>query len=222
MAGGVGTRLRPLTYVIPKPLIPFGNKTFIEAILEMFHLHGCETFLISVNYKADLIEYYLTRQKLPYQLAFFNEEKPMGTAGSLSMLKGKINETFFVTNCDILIDQDLSEVLNYHRENHNEITLVAAMQHFPIAYGTIETGENGRMIQLTEKPEFTFKVNSGMYIIEPHLLDEIPDKQLFHITQLIENVNSRGGHIGVFPVSEKSWKDIGNWSLFLKENEINH
>jgi NDP-sugar pyrophosphorylase family protein len=188
----------------------------------MFHLHGCETFLISVNYKADLIEYYLTRQKLPYQLAFFNEEKPMGTAGSLSMLKGKINETFFVTNCDILIDQDLSEVLNYHRENHNEITLVAAMQHFPIAYGTIETGENGRMIQLTEKPEFTFKVNSGMYIIEPHLLDEIPDKQLFHITQLIENVNSRGGHIGVFPVSEKSWKDIGNWSLFLKENEINH
>jgi dTDP-glucose pyrophosphorylase len=222
MAGGVGTRLRPLTYVIPKPLIPFGNKTFIEAIFEKFHAYGCNTFFISVNYKADLIEYYLNMQHLDYNLSFYNEEKPMGTAGSLSLLKGKISETFFVSNCDILIDQDLSEVLSYHRENNNEITVVAAMKHFPLAYGTLETGDNGRLMQLTEKPELTFKINSGMYIIEPHLLDEIPDNQFFHITQLIENVNARDGRVGVFPVSEKSWKDIGNWSLFLKENEINY
>lgn len=220
MAGGAGTRLRPLTYVIPKPLIPFGDKTFIEAIFEKFHLHGCDTFYISVNYKADLIEYYLNMQHLSYNLSFFNEDQPMGTAGSLSLLKGKINETFFVSNCDILIDQDLSEVLSYHRENHNEITVVAAMKHFPIAYGTIETGDNGRLMQFIEKPELTFKINSGMYIIEPHLLDEIPDNQFFHITQLIENVNAREGRVGVFPVSEKSWKDIGNWALFLQENEI--
>jgi NDP-sugar pyrophosphorylase family protein len=96
------------------------------------------------------------------------------------------------------------------------------MKHFPLAYGTLETGDNGRLMQLTEKPELTFKINSGMYIIEPHLLDEIPDNQFFHITQLIENVNARDGRVGVFPVSEKSWKDIGNWSLFLKENEINY
>jgi dTDP-glucose pyrophosphorylase/predicted transcriptional regulator len=222
MAGGTGTRLRPLTYVIPKPMIPFGNKTFIEAIFEKFHFHGCDTFYISVNYKADLIEYYLNMQQLSYNLSFFKEEQPMGTAGSLSLLKGKINETFFVSNCDILIDQDLSEVLSYHRESHNEITVVAAMKHFPIAYGTLESGDNGRLLQLIEKPELTFKINSGMYIIEPHLLDEIPDNQFFHITQLIENVNARDGRVGVFPVSEKSWKDIGNWSLFLKENEINY
>ena len=136
----------------------------------------------------------------------------MGTAGSMSLLKGKISETFFVTNCDILIEQDYSEILEYHKVNKNEITIVAALKHFPISYGTIETGENGKLKKLIEKPELTFKINSGMYILEPHLIDEIPVNEFFHITTLIEKVSNRGGNVGVFPVSEKSWKDVGNWS----------
>jgi dTDP-glucose pyrophosphorylase len=214
MAGGFGTRLKPLTNVLPKPLIPINDKTFIEEIFERFNNHGCDSFYISVNYKAELIEYYLKQQNLPYTLNYFKEDKPMGTAGSLSLLKGTISKTFFVSNCDILIDQDYSEVLNYHRENQNEITIVAALKHFPIAYGTIEAGDNGKLLKLSEKPEINFKINSGMYIIEPHLLDEIPENQFFHITQLINNVNARGGRVGVFPVSEKSWKDIGNWEEY--------
>jgi dTDP-glucose pyrophosphorylase len=216
MAGGRGTRLKPLTNVLPKPLIPIDDKSLIESILESFHKHGCSNFFISVNYKAELIEYYLLNLHLPYHLIFFKEEKPMGTAGSLSLLNGKISDTFFVSNCDILIDQDYSEVLNYHRENTNEITIVAAMKHFPIAYGTIETGENGQLINLSEKPELTFKINSGMYILEPHLLNEIPEGQYFHITDLIGKIKERGGRIGVFPVSEKSWSDIGNWNDYLR------
>jgi len=216
MAGGFGTRLKPLTNVLPKPLIPINEKTFIEEIFERFNNHGCDLFYISVNYKAELIEYYLTQQNLPYTLNYIKEDKPMGTAGSLSLLKGKINETFFVSNCDILIDQDYSEVLNYHRENKNEITIIAALKHFPISYGTIEAGDNGKLLQLIEKPELNFKINSGMYIIEPHLLDEIPENQFFHITQLIKNVNTRGGRVGVFPVSEKSWKDIGEWNEYYQ------
>lgn len=216
MAGGIGSRLKPLTNVLPKPLIPINNKTFLEEIFERFNYQGCDKFYISVNYKADLIEYYLNQQHLPYTLNYFIEEKPMGTAGSLFLLKGKIYETFFVSNCDILIDQDYSEVLKYHRENKNEITIIAALKNYPIAYGTIETGENGKLIQLIEKPELTFKINSGMYILEPHLLNEIPENSFFHITQLIENVNKRGGQVGVFPVSEKSWTDIGDWNEYLK------
>lgn len=214
MAGGIGARLKPLTNVLPKPLIPIGDKTMLEEIFERFGKYGCNTFYISVNYKAELIEYYLLNQNLPYQLHFFKEETPMGTAGSLSLLKGKINDTFFVSNCDILIEQDYSEILNYHKENNNEITLVAALKHYPIPYGTVKTGKNGQLIELKEKPELTFKINSGMYILEPHLLDEIPDNQFFHITQLIENVKNRNGNVGVFPVSEKSWKDIGNWEEY--------
>lgn len=214
MAGGVGARLKPLTNVLPKPLIPIGDKTMLEEIFERFGKYGCNTFYISVNYKAELIEYYLLKQNLPFKLHFFKEETPMGTAGSLSLLKGKIHETFFVSNCDILIEQDYSEILNYHKENNNEITLVAALKHYPIPYGTVKTGKKGQLIELKEKPELTFKINSGMYILEPHLLDEIPENHFFHITQLIENIKNRNGNIGVFPVSEKSWKDIGNWEEY--------
>ena len=211
MAGGFGTRLKPLTNVLPKPLIPIGEKTMLEEIFDRFHQYGCHRFYISVNYKAELIKYYLEQQKLPYSLEYFIEEKPMGTAGSMSLLKGKISETFFVTNCDILIEQDYSEILTYHQENKNEITLVAALKHYPIPYGTLETAENGKLLSLHEKPELTFKINSGMYILEPHLLNEIPEDEFFHITQLIEKILQRGGKVGVFPVSEKSWKDIGSW-----------
>lgn len=212
MAGGVGARLKPLTNVLPKPLIPIGNNTILENIFQRFSNYGCNTFYISVNYKADLIEYYILNQKLPYKLHFFKEEKPLGTVGSLSLLKGQIQDTFFVSNCDILIEQDYSEILDYHCTNKNEITIVAALKHIPIHYGIIETGTNGRLLKLTEKPELTFKINSGMYILEPHLLDEIPENKIFHITQLIEKILKRKGNVGVFPISEKSWKDIGSWA----------
>jgi dTDP-glucose pyrophosphorylase len=216
MAGGFGTRLKPLTNVLPKPLIPIGEKTMLEEIFDRFAKHGCNRFHVSINYKADLIQYYISQQNLPFALNFFIEDKPMGTAGSMSLLKGKITETFFVSNCDILIEQDYSEILDYHKANNNEITVVAALKHFPIAYGTIETGGNGKLIKLVEKPELTFKINSGMYILEPHLLDEIPEGEFFHITQLIEQVKNRKGNVGVFPVSEKSWKDIGSWEEISK------
>lgn len=216
MAGGLGSRLKPLTNVLPKPLIPIGDKTILEHIFERFSNHGSSTFYISVNYKSDLIEYYLKSQNLPYTISYFEEDKPMGTAGSLSLLKDKISETFFVSNCDIIIDQDYSEILEYHKANNNEITIVAALKHYHIPYGTIETEENGQLTSLQEKPELTFKINSGMYLLEPHLLDEIPTDSFFHITHLIEKVKNRGGSVGVFPVSEKSWRDIGEWDEYLK------
>ncbi len=216
MAGGNGTRLKPLTNVLPKPLIPIGEKTIIEEIFKRFREYGCNDFFISVNYKAELIEFYLKNLQLPFQLNFFREKKPMGTAGSLTLLKGKIDQTFFVSNCDILIEQDYSEILDFHKQNKNEITIVAALKNYPIPYGVIDTGKNGTLIDIQEKPEFTFKLNSGMYILEPNLLSEIPIDKFYYITQLIHKVMNRKGHIGVFPVSEGSWKDIGEWDSFVK------
>ena len=215
MAGGIGSRLKPLTNVLPKPLIPIGEKTILEEIMSRFEKHGCFEFHVSVNYKSELIEYYINNCNLPFSISFFKETKPLGTAGSLSLLKDKIKSTFFVSNCDILIDQDYSEILEYHKSNNNEITVVAALKHFPIAYGTLETGEDGKLISLVEKPEVTFKINTGMYILESHLLNEIPSGEFFHITQLIENVKKRNGNIGVFPVSEKAWLDIGDWKGYV-------
>lgn len=216
MAGGFGTRLRPLTHVIPKPMIPIGEKTMLEEIFDRFGKHGCDQFFLSVNYKSDLIRFYIDSKNLPCSIEYFQEPQPLGTAGSLTLLKGKLQERFFVNNCDILIEEDYSEILNYHLEQKNEITLVAAMKTYNIPYGTIETGENGQLLDLKEKPELTFKINSGMYLLEPHLLDEIPEGKFFHITDLIDLVRSRNGNVGVFPVSEKSWKDVGEWPEYLK------
>ncbi len=216
MAGGFGTRLKPITNVLPKPLIPIGNITIIEHIFQNFSKHGCNTFHISVNYKAELIEYYLKNLNLPYNITYFKENKPLGTAGSLSLMKEIINETFFVSNCDILIEQDYSEILDYHVTNKNDITIVAALKNYPIPYGTIETTNNGQLVNLHEKPELTFKINSGMYILEPHVLNQIPRNEFFHITHLINKVHDSGGHVGVFPVSEKSWRDIGEWNEYLR------
>lgn len=222
MAGGKGTRMQPLTNIIPKPLIPVKEKTIVEDIMDRFVEYGCHQFYLSVNYKADMIQFYFNTLNNPnYQIEYIREDKPKGTAGSLSLLKGKIQKTFFVSNCDILIDQDYSEILNYHRNNNNDITVVASLKHIPVAYGTIETGDNGQLLELIEKPELTFKINSGMYILEPSVLKEIPDNDFFHITDLIEKIKQSGGKVGVFPVSENSWKDIGTWNEYLQNIKMN-
>lgn len=217
MAGGKGTRLKPLTNVLPKPLIPISDKTILEEIMESFAEYGCRDFFISVNYKAEMIEYYLNNHVNDnYNISYFREEIPLGTAGSLHLLAGEIKDTFFVTNCDIMVDQDYSEIMSYHKEAGNELTVVAALKHLSLPYGTIETGENGVLTNLTEKPEMTFLINSGLYILEPHLIKEIPQNTFFHIITLIEKLREQERKVGVFPVSEKSWKDIGEWKEYFK------
>jgi len=223
MAGGKGTRLKPLTNVLPKPLIPIGDKTIIENIMDRFNQVGCNNFYISINYKSELIRHYFeTLEENQYNVDFFEEEKPLGTAGSLFLLKGEIKKSFFISNCDIIIEEDYGEIYKYHIEHGNELTIVAALKHYPIPYGTIETGEGGSLKKLSEKPELTFKINTGMYLLEPHLLEEIPENKFFHITDLIESIRKRGGKIGVFPVSEKSWKDIGEWGEYLNTLNIKY
>jgi dTDP-glucose pyrophosphorylase len=210
MAGGEGTRLKPLTNILPKPLIPIFDKTIIEDIMDQFVKAGCNEFYISVNYKADMIRHYLQDLNNPsYHIQYFQEEKPLGTAGSLYLLLESISTTFFVTNCDIIIKQDLGEVYKYHKENKNDITLVAALKHYQIPYGTIESGVDGILTSLSEKPEITFKINSGVYILEPKTLSIIPKDEFFNITDLIIKIKKRKGRVGIFPISEKSWQDYG-------------
>ena len=212
MAGGLGIRLKPFTNVLPKPLFPMGEKTVIEEIFAKFLRHGCKEFYVSANYKADLLEYYIRNLNLDCRIHYLKEDKPLGTAGSLYLLKKRMHGTFFVSNCDIVIDQDYGDILDYHHENRNAITVVAALKHYPIPYGILQTKQNGLLDSLQEKPELTFKINSGMYVLDAGILDEIPDNTFFHITQLIEKVHAQGKNVGVFPVSEGSWKDVGKWT----------
>ncbi len=221
MAGGRGTRLKPLTNIIPKPLIPVGDKSIIEMIFDSYGKFGMKEFYLIVNYKAAMIESFLS--EIPdkdYRVNIVKEETEYGTGGSLSMLKGVINSTFFMTNCDTLLDQDFSEVYGFHKENNNELTIVGALKHYSIPYGKLEFQNGGKLLELTEKPELTLTVNSGTYILEPHLLNEIPEKEFFHITELISKITNRNGNVGVFPVSEMSWLDIGEWKEFTKTQDF--
>jgi dTDP-glucose pyrophosphorylase len=216
MAGGKGTRLLPLTNVIPKPLIPIGEKTIIEIIIDKFSNMGCRSFYISTGYKSDILKYYLDSIGYPYQIEYFNETTPRGTIGSVALLKNRIDKPFFVSNCDILIDQDLSEVYNYHIKNKNDITTVVAIKSHKIPYGVVKTSENGLLESLEEKPDLTYMINTGIYILNPGLIDQIPAEGIFHITHLIERVQQKGGRVGCYPVSEGAWTDIGEWREYLK------
>lgn len=216
MAGGKGTRLKPITNVIPKPLVPVGDKTILEVIMDQFESIGCHKFYMSVNYKADMMKYYLGQLDHKYDIEFFMEDKPLGTIGSVSLLKGKITTPFFVSNCDSINEQDYRDVWDYHVNNHNDMTIVTMVKSFKIPYGVIETGADGLMTALKEKPEQTYQVNTGVYILNPELIDEIPEGEFFHITHLMEKVQARGGRVGCFPVSEHSWKDMGEWPEYLK------
>lgn len=216
MAGGKGTRLKPITNVIPKPLVPIGDKTILETILDQFEAIGCTKFYMSVNYKADIMKYYLSQLDHQYDIEFFQEDKPLGTIGSVSLLKGKIATPFFVSNCDSINEQDYRDVYDYHVENHNDLTIVTMVKTFKIPYGVIETGEDGLMTALSEKPELTYQVNTGVYILNPSCIDEIPEGEFFHITHLMEKIKARGGRVGCFPVSEQAWKDMGEWPEYLK------
>lgn len=216
MAGGKGLRLAPLTNVYPKPLIPVGEKTIVESIMDKFVVYNCHNFYISVNYKADSIKNYFSFINNPeYNISYFQEDKPMGTAGSLRLLKDHIKSTFFVTNCDILIEEDYASILDYHISNNNELTLVAAIKTFFIPYGTIITGRNGLFESIEEKPTLSFKINTGLYILEPSLLNDIPD-DFFHITHLMEKLKVQGRRVGVYPISQNDWKDMGDWNEYLK------
>lgn len=216
MAGGKGTRLKPITNVIPKPLVPIGDKTILETILDQFEEIGCTKFYMSVNYKADIMKYYLGHLDHKYDIEFFQEDKPLGTIGSVSLLKGKITTPFFVSNCDSINDQDYRDVYEYHKKNRNDLTIVTMVKSFRIPYGVIETGENGLMTELREKPELNYQVNTGAYILNPDCIEEIPEGEFFHITHLMDKIKSRGGRVGCYPVSEGSWHDMGEWPEYLK------
>lgn len=222
MAGGRGERLKPITNVIPKPLIPVGDKPIIENIIDQFSQIGAKEFYITINYKSELIEYYFQSGKTSEDKSvfFIKEGSPLGTAGSLKLLAGRIRQTFFITNCDILIDQDYRDMYDYHVKNKNDMTLVVSMMHIRIPYGIIDSGENGILLSIKEKPEFTYKINTGVYLLEPDLLNLIPEGEMFHMTDLIDAIKAKNGKIGIFPVSEKSWRDIGDWKEYLKNSNI--
>ncbi len=208
-AGGRGTRLDPFTRVLPKPLIPVGDLPIIEHIMKEYQSYACNEFHIIVNYKRELIKAYFADNDNHYNINWYDELKPLGTGGGLSLLRGKFKDTFFFANCDALLMANYESMLKFHKENENAITMICACKNINIPYGVVEMGINGTIKDMREKPLMSFLTNTGIYIVEPGVIDEIKDNVPIGFPDIVERERQKGKRVAAFPVSENDWMDMG-------------
>jgi len=219
MAGGKGTRLYPYTKILPKPLIPIGDTPIVERVMDIYTEYGITKFYMTVNYRKEMLRSYFTDGEFPFEVKYVEENKPLGTGGSLKLIDDKFDKPLFVTNCDSLILADYDKIYSYHVSSGNAITMVSAVKNITIPYGVIHTKENGELVGMEEKPKISYMINTGMYIVNPDTIDLIPDDTLFHMTHLVEKVRELGGKVGVYPVSEDSFLDMGEFDEMRRMEE---
>lgn len=218
-AGGRGTRLDPFTKVLPKPLIPVGDIPIIEHVMKEYQSYNCDEFHVIVNYKKELMKAYFAENENHFNITWYDEEKPLGTGGGLTLLRGKFNDTFFFSNCDALLTANYESMLKFHKENKNIITMVCAYKNINIPYGVVETGMNGVIENLKEKPLISFLTNTGIYIVEPEVIDDMEDNVAIGFPDVIEMERQKSKRVAVFPVSENDWMDMGQLSELEKMRE---
>lgn len=218
-AGGKGTRLEPFTKVLPKPLIPVGDIPIIEMIMKEYQSYSCNDFHIIVNYKKELIKAYFSESESNYNITWYDEETPLGTGGGMSLLKGKIDSTFFFINCDALLTANYERILEFHRENGNAITMVCAYKNLNIPYGIVEIGVNGNISKMQEKPLMSFLTNTGIYVVEPEVINDVEDNVAIGFPDIIEMEMKKGLKVAAFPISESEWMDMGQLPELQKMRE---
>lgn len=219
MAGGRGTRLAPFTNILPKPLIPVGDRTIIEIIIDQFRPYGIARFHISINYKSKIIKSFFEELAPTYSVEYLEEKQPRGTAGGLRELFAANPDPIIVTNCDVVIDADYAELVEFHLANNNDITLVASLKDYHIPYGVCVLESSGNLANIIEKPKYSHLVNTGMYVIRRERLKLIPEDEVCDMPDLIARIKKAGGRVGVFPISETAWIDTGEWTEYRKALE---
>ena len=208
-AGGRGTRLDPFTRVLPKPLIPVGEVPIIEHIMKEYQSYDCREFHIIVNYKRELMKAYFSDNDDHYNITWYDETEPLGTGGGLSLLRGRFKDTFFFANCDALLTANYESMLKFHKENGNIITMICAYKNINIPYGVVEIGANGVINNMREKPHMSFLTNTGIYLVEPEVIEDIEDNVPIGFPDIVEKEKQKGKRVAVFPVSENEWMDMG-------------
>ncbi|MFW9965066.1 MAG: sugar phosphate nucleotidyltransferase [Candidatus Sifarchaeia archaeon] len=216
LCGGEGTRLRPLTYFVPKPLLPFGSKPILEVILNRLKEQGFRKFYLMVDYKADMIrDYFRNGESLGADIEYIKENTSRGTAGPLSALKNKITSPLVVMNGDLLTDLNFCKMMEFHNTQNADLTIALKKYQRKISYGIADIDSESHIIQLREKPELTYLISSGIYILSPHLLSLIPEEGKYLMTDFIERMIAEGMNVLGYTFTE-AWHDIGRLDDYMK------
>lgn len=218
MAGGKGKRLLPLTRNIPKPMLPIRGKPMLEHLIEKAKIDGFKRIVISVNYLADMIvDYFGSGSKFGVDITYLREDKPLGTAGALSELPALAKEKpIVVTNADLVTEVSFGELLHQTNINNVDGMMAVRTEVWESPFGVVKT-QGGKLISIEEKPTYRQKINAGIYVLTPSLIDLLQKNEYCDMTDLFQMGLDKGLNLGVFALHE-NWLDIGRPDDFKKAN----
>lgn len=208
LAGGRGARLAPYTTVLPKPLMPLGDKPILEIVIRQLALHGFRDISLAVGYLGELIMAFCgDGSRFGVNLSYSRESTPLGTAGPLSLLKD-LGETFLLMNGDLLTSLDFTAMMEFHRSHGGVATLATCTRDVRIESGVLDFDEDRWVRSYTEKPSYRYSISTGIYVLEPEVLQHIPNNQHFDLPELVDSLLGSGQKVGAF-VFDGPWLDIG-------------
>lgn len=212
MAGGLGTRLMPLTQDTPKPLLKVNGKPILHYLIESFVDVGFHEFYITVNYlKEKIMDYFGDGSNFGIKINYIIEEKRTGTAGSLFYLKNLIKQDFIVMNSDLVTDINMLNVLDYHIKNRNIATMCSKTRYYQVPFGVIETKEENKIESIKEKPSYNYEINAGIYILSPSIFEFIPNEDFLDMPDLFKLLIDRNLNVHKYNIdSTGNWFDIGS------------
>ena len=223
MAGGKGIRMQPYTKIFPKPLLPMGDDTVIDLIVSKFLNYKINNFYITTNYKHQIINTHFKKylSKINYKL--IKENKKLGTAGSLSYLKDSKEDLFFVSNCDSMISENYNDILNFHNNNKNDITIVVSKKTIKFPYGVCLLNDKKKFLGFKEKPSYNFLLNTGLYLINKNQLKILRKNQKIDMDDFIIRLKKKKKKVGLYQIGHHKWQDFGSWESyndFIKNYKI--
>ncbi|HOI19700.1 MAG TPA: sugar phosphate nucleotidyltransferase [Methanothrix soehngenii] len=219
LAGGLGTRLKPYTTVFPKPLMPIGESPILEIIIKQLKAKGFNEITLAVGHLSELImAFFNNGSKYGLKIEYSKEEKKLGTAGGLGLLKNKLEDDFLVMNGDVLTGLDFSEFLEFHKKTGSIATIALNRRHVDIDFGVVELDENRTLIGYIEKPKIDYLVSMGVYAFNESILEYIPSHEYLDIPDLMKRLLSEGEKVNGF-IHDGYWLDIGRPDDYIKANE---
>jgi NDP-mannose synthase len=209
LAGGLGQRLRPFTEVIPKPLLPVGDQSILDVQIHALSAAGVDEVFVATNYRSDLVQAYLgDGSRFGLKVTISREEKPLGTAGPLTLLRERLTEPFLMMNGDILTKLDFAALYRFGCEHSADLTVGTKVITTPFRFGNVEVGEDGCIASVDEKPEFQLEIVAGIYCMKPGIFRYIPDGEYFGMDSLIKQMIADRKQVARYLIRDY-WLDIG-------------